>query len=232
MKADLAIRDPDHVDCFQGALSNRQRYVEENRELGKAYYSRPRHSPEWLTNFIQSRTFSDEELTWLFYASLSSNKTEDIIALTELGVFPTYLDYEKFNWRILQQSEITYLNANSLDAKSIDRNGKTMLYYAVKSRRIELIEYMLKQHYPFTGSEESQDPLHLALASWKIGYSESALLETLPLIMQFNPEIDDFHLARMQLIALRDNKLYLKIISQFPELVPSDETPYPDAGCI
>ncbi len=231
VNAELALRDPDYIDCFRKAFRNQRIYAEDQTELSKAYFSMPHYGQEWFSKFIQSRDFSEAEMTWIFYTTLSTSNIKDVKTLTELGFIPTHLDYQKFRWYKIQQTEIQYLNSKGFDTKSVDRYGKNMLYFAVESKRVDLIKYMLAEHYPFNISQGSQDPLHLLLASWKRGYSKSFALEMLPIIMSFQPEINEFHLARMKLLELRDNVFYLKIIEQFPELTTNDKTPYPDAAC-
>jgi len=232
VRAELALRDPDFIDCIQGIKYNERIGAEGRGELGKAYFANSPYSRDWIVNFLQSREFSEDELSWIFYTSLVTDKMKDVKQLIELSVVPTYLDYRKFNWRSIKPSEITYLDSNGVDTKSVDWDGKTLLYYAVKQRRIDLVKFMLAENYPFHGDDVSQDPLHVLLASWKNNYSPEAVLEMLPLIMAFKPEIDSFHLARMKLLVLRDNELYLKIVEQFPDLVPDGQTLYPEAACI
>ena len=230
--AELALRDPDFIDCVRDKKSNIEFANSRIVELLTQYYKRDkRQNKDGIIEFLTTTELSPEEQTVLFYDELKSIKTEGIKRFIELGISPNYLDYKQINWWKISDINLGYLDSNGFSTKTYDRHGKTMLYFAVAFQRADLIEFMLEQDYPFRSDAESQDPLHLLLASWKRRYSGNFVNEVLPMIMAFKPKIDNFHLARMELMKLQDKALFDIITQQYPELHPTKAAQYPEAAC-
>ena len=230
IEAEIAILDPDYVDCFRDIQFNRKRYKDQNTSLGKAYYDETPETKEALIAFIQKHNPTEREKTWITYQFLQLNFLDNKIPI-ELGLIPDHTDFMSMDWNRFQLADLKYLNSIGIDTRGADYHGKTALYFAIKANRQDLIKHMLKDEYMFTANDGSQDPLHLLLASWKSNFSPARVKETLPTLMQFTPTIDRFHLARMKLLTLRDKALYDFIVEQYPQLIPEETTEYPQAAC-
>jgi len=231
IEAELAIRDPDFVDCFQDQKADKLSWENERTRIGQAFYQKqaPR-TREALEAFFQKHNPNNEERSWIAYQFFKSNYMDSSIPI-ELGIIPTKLDYRNLGWQGIKTDRLVYLNSVGFDTRTLDDYGYTALYFAAKAGRQELIQFMLDNDYLFSGGNNTPDPLHITLASWKKRFSSENVKSMLPLLMQFAPDIDRFHLARMKLIALRDKTLYQFIVDRYPQLTPNETIEYPQAAC-
>lgn len=237
IEAELAKYDPDAIDCHRKNLLRQTSYQhkQENGELHKAFYSadelRMVDQRTFLSQLQQSFSLSADDKNWIFYQSIYAGNMQDILILQEQGITHNQLNFYQLNWRRFSANDLALLNDIGFDTTTADKFGKTALYFAAKSFNIELLEYMWQNNYPYSNTDNSQDALHITLASWKSRYTSETALKALKILFRFNPSIDEFHLARMKVIKLRDPNFYEAIIADYPALKAGEETPYPRAVC-
>jgi hypothetical protein len=231
VEQEIVLKDPDYVDCFRNLARKSNSRKLDQSDFAKAFFAERRKKEFSITNFVQENNPHEDELTWLYNTNFSLNSTKNIKALFESGFFPSQLDYSYFNYNKLNFSQIRELEIFGINLKEKDRLGKSLIYYAVKNQKTELVEQLVDEGYLLAFDSVSQDALHILLASWKRRFSVDNMLKMLPHIMSTKPKIDRFHLARVKLLQLRDIALYKRITSEYPSLVVTENTEYPDAAC-
>lgn len=140
---------------------------------------------------------------------------------------PSYIDYKIFN--LIKLRYIRPLSENGANLTTLDEYGKTLVYYAAKKRDLPLINYMREENFPYKLSNIGEDPLHAVLKE-DSQYSRTNPLyiyDAVVALMEFQPEIDKFHLSRLALLKYTAPYNYLKIIQQYPKLEPTDDLPLP-----
>ena len=134
-----------------------------------------------------------------------------------------YYNYSVFS--MLRESTLKQLQIAGADLHNADIRGKTLLYYATKKADLKLVQYMAEARIPFDLTNIGEDPLHAALNASDYRFSvqnANAMIETL---MNYKPEIDQFHLSRMALIRLKYPTLYKEIVETHPELETPEDMP-------
>jgi len=139
----------------------------------------------------------------------------------------SYSDYRRFGFLNLRNIEPLYESGANLTL--IDEYGKTLVYYAAKNRDLALLKYMREENFPYQLSNSGEDPLHSVLKEnpQLSRANPFYIYDAVVALMEFNPEIDEFHLSRMALLKYKAPYNYFKIIQQYPKLEPKAEAPLP-----
>jgi hypothetical protein len=140
---------------------------------------------------------------------------------------PSYSDYKGFNLIKLRYIKPLYESGANLTAQ--DTYGKTLTYYAAKNHDLALLKYMSDENFPYQLSNIGEDPLHALLQedSQSSRTNPFYIYDAVVALMEFKPEIDEFHLSRMALLKYTAPYNYLKILQQYPKLEPKADTPLP-----
>lgn len=127
-------------------------------------------------------------------------------------------------WRY---ADIEQLEAIGVNMRGEDSRAKSLVYYAVRGSKVDELEALEANGYPFSYDQFGQDPLHLAL-SWGMGSPPIDKVEQmLPILMRFSPQIDEHHESRMALLRLKYPHHYERLTADYPELAVSPDTKLP-----
>ena len=134
-------------------------------------------------------------------------------------------DYNELTFRRLLNSDfIENMSVLGVPIYEPDAYGKSLVYYAASKHDAELISYLFENNVQFSGSNEGQDPLHIALNIRKNTNSLMSIEKTVNELMRFKPTIDKFHKSRMKLVKLYYPESYARLTALHPELrVNEDE---------
>ncbi|WP_202942659.1 hypothetical protein [Alteromonas macleodii] len=134
-------------------------------------------------------------------------------------------DYNELTFRRLLNSDfIENMSVLGVPIYEPDTYGKSLVYYAASKHDAELISYLFENNVQFIGSNEGQDPLHIALNIRKNTNSLKSIEKTVNELMRFKPTIDRFHKSRMKLVKLYYPESYARLTALHPELrVNEDE---------
>ncbi|MFT4731210.1 MAG: hypothetical protein ACI89W_000213 [Gammaproteobacteria bacterium] len=89
---------------------------------------------------------------------------------------------------------------------------------------------MSEENSPYNLNNIGEDPLHVVLKQDLKASRTNPLYiyDGLPVLMKFNPEIDEHNLSRMALLEYIATYNYLKIIQQYPRSEPIAVKRLPD----
>lgn len=175
---------------------------------------------------FQELNLSEANKNWLVFQILGYNPMY-YGRLVDVGFVQDEIPYFEYTRKLLSPEVLPILADAGADLYHHDALGKTLLYYAVNEGDIGLVNYLADENIPFKLQNTGEDPLHLALSATQIRLSPDELEQLLPPLMQYNPEIDRFHLSRMALIKLQYPDLYKRISARYPQLTITDNTPLP-----
>lgn len=180
---------------------------------------------------FQELNLNDANKNWLVFQILGYDPTY-YGRLVDAGFVQGEIQYFEYTRKLLSPEVLSILADAGADLYHHDALGKTLLYYAVNSGDIGLVNYMADENIPFKLQNTGEDPLHLALSATQISLSPDELEQLLPPLMHYNPEIDRFHLSRMALIKLQYPGSYQRISARYPQLAITDDTQLPTVSFV
>lgn len=181
---------------------------------------------ERATEYFASQTLTDGGRRWLVRKILLLDMSY-YRELRRSHLLSEEIQYSELQLLGLSKESVSKLEIAGADLRGADKRQKTLLFYAVKSADLELVTFLEKQGYPFSRDHKGQDPLHLALNIRPSPLSVQKAEKLIPILMRYNPVIDNFHLSRMAVIKLRYPQLYQGLISSYPELTIQADTELP-----
>lgn len=181
-----------------------------------------------VIDYFLSLDLTDANKNWVFIQILLYNISfYDGLVASDLMVDKIeYLNLK--NYRLLNLQKIQQLNDTSYDLLGQDVRNKTLLYYAVRSGSLELVMYLQEENAPFIVTPFGEDPLHVALNESR--YRENFNTNIIPIVdvlMRYSPEIDEFHLQRMAVLALTAPQVYQELVTRHPQLAVKTDTSLP-----
>lgn len=148
--------------------------------------------------------------------------------LVESSLFSSDVPYYILAWPQLNKQFVQQLEQGGADLTDKDDRGKTLLYYAVDAHKLELMDYLQQEGYPFDLDEQhGEDPLHHVLDVSRGDFDPAKLLPMVEILMRYQPKVDQFHLRRMALLKLMYPALYQQLSQGYPQLQVTDDTPLP-----
>jgi hypothetical protein len=175
---------------------------------------------------LTGKVLSDEERSVLFVAMLAGN-AHSVHEVIKSDFFSSKKEYFWLS-PVMTEEILEALEKTSLDMRSFDAHGKSLLFYQVNSRDTDLLDYLYENDYPFYPNSLGEDPLHKVL---KQAYHKNYIhrsLAKIDALMRYEPKIDRFHLQYMALVKLKYIDTYHQIIEKHPGLTVNDDTPLPE----
>lgn len=225
--------DPSLVDYYRAHYDGYKR--EQNKpemQSGMAHYLKLINEGQIaaVIEHFSNLPLSDANKNWLFSWILNW----DMRFYRELAysdLMAEELQYFEFDSsRMITLDAVKKLREAGADLLDKDVRGKTFLYYAVKKGDTDLLHYLIEEQFPFSLDNTGEDPLHLALN--KNRYVDSArnalnMFSIVEMLMDYQPEIDRYHMQRMAVLALQSPRLYRRLTSEFPQLKVMSDTVLP-----
>lgn len=224
IKRELAQIDPSLVDVFRERFEGRQQRFNPVDMPQGIIDSLRQGKIEDVIEFYLAQELSDANVNWLMWNILDWDHSYYEM-LKHSGLLREPLEYSDMQVYsgALRAESIQKLENAGANIRSADSRQKTLLFYAVQRADTDLVTFLEQQGYPFSFDELGQDPLHAALAPDNYRLSIEIVEELVPILMQFRPQIDEFHLSRMALIKLKYPQTYQRLVSRYAELeVPPD----------
>ena len=175
---------------------------------------------------VKAQQLTKEEQNWLLLYMLSWDM-RFFTPLQMSGLYLSEIPWHAFDKRFFSSNKMQSLIEQGANLSGTDDRGKSLLYYAVKMRDIELINYLQEHRYPFHPSGVGEDPLHVALFIEHRIYNADAIIPVVDVLMGFSPDIDQYHLARMALLRLYYPQVYHQIAAKYPQLAVGDTQALP-----
>ncbi|MEP2600140.1 MAG: hypothetical protein ABJH28_01535 [Paraglaciecola sp.] len=181
-----------------------------------------------VIDYFLSLDLTDANKNWVLIQILLYNISfYDGLVASDLMVDKIeYLNLK--NYRLLNLQKIQQLNETSYDLLGQDVRNKTLLYYAVRSGDLQLVMYLQEENAPFVITSFGEDPLHAALNESR--YRENFNTNIIPIVdvlMRYSPEIDEFHLQRMAVLALTAPQVYQELVTRHPQLAAKTDLSLP-----
>ncbi|QSX34429.1 hypothetical protein JYB87_04035 [Shewanella avicenniae] len=149
--------------------------------------------------------------------------------LADSSLFSDDVPYYTLARHQLTKPFVEQLEQGGADLTDKDDRGKTLLYYAVAAHKLELMDYLQQQGYPFDLDElHGEDPLHQVLDVSRGDFDPAKLLPMVEILMRYQPTINPFHLQRLALMKLMYPALYQQLADKSPQLQVNDATPLPN----
>jgi hypothetical protein len=175
---------------------------------------------------LAGKTLSDEERSVLFMAMLRG-KAHSIDEVVNSEFFSSDKNYYWLSWA-LNEEILEALESTSLDMRSTDEFGKTLLFYATEKKTTNLLEYLYEHDYPFHQATWGEDPLHKTLKQANSERFIHKALAKIDVLMRYEPKIDKFHLQYMALLKLKYIDTYNQIVKKHPKLTVNEDTVLPE----
>lgn len=223
----LAEIDPRLFDYYYPSYNNTFREVEYVTDVNQYFAPLKEGDIQTVIDNFSAMTLTDANKNWLFTEILM----RDMSFYGELlnsSLMVDELQYFDFPRKIFTAQSLNKLQAAGANLHDKDSRGKTLLFYAVKKANIELLNYMLENKYPFSLSQNGEDPLHVILNTLHYQFSLNKVAAMVDVLMQYQPEIDQFHLNRMAVLKLKYPRLYQQLSEKHPQLAVSDDRDLPD----
>jgi len=231
LMAELAYLDPYLIDFYNRHMvqPNPKKAVTEDLmdRMDTAYELFRDEKVNQAIEHALSAPFHETQLQWVMLKLLSFGP-EIHPAFFSTPLRNELDDYSELAiWRLLNKSSIESMLDAGAPINYGDRFGKTLVFYAALNRDIELLYYLLDKRVMFHTDALGQDPLHITLNINRNVADLRKLEDTIDSLMQFQPNIDVYHLRRMKLINTYYPATYERIIEKHPELSINEDISLP-----
>jgi hypothetical protein len=219
--------DPVLFDMY---ISQTSLYRRKQEPVNEAWDILPSLTDEHVDQVITSiseLTLNEANKNWLFGQILNYGP-HYYSKLVDAGFLVDEIQYFAYKTAgLLKVESIKALYESGADLFKEDIRGKTLLYYAVKAGNIELVKYLEDENFPYSSNVRGEDPLHVALNTMNKRLKVENIEGLVDALMEYDPEVDKFHLSRVALIKLKYPDLYQRLAMKHPQLAILPSTPLP-----
>lgn len=224
--ADLADISPFAVDLYRQIHQNNTQRMKRTEVINEVIQPLVDGDIERVLTHLQQQSLTDAE-RWYLVGQIMLADVAYYQQLQQTDLLPQPLQHHQLKRFDMNLDTIKTLNDVGYDIAATDNRGKTLLYYAVNEKDLQLTTWLFDQGVPYKGDEQGADPMLLALRHAGSDYEFERINQMIDALMATNPEITRFHQSRMAVIKLRFPERYQQLIEQYPSLAISEQTPLP-----